>query len=277
MNTLNCRGRLLDISKPIVMGILNVTPDSFFDGGRYVDLENMMGQVRNMIAAGAEIIDVGGMSSKPGAEIIDEAEEMQRVLPAIEWIAKEYPHQITSIDTIHSTVAQAAMEAGAHMINDISGGDHDPSIVDVAVAAGAPYVLMHMQGQPEDMQKKPTYTDVVLEVLKELNTKVRAYRAKGLKDIVLDPGFGFGKTVEHNYELLRHLAVFQIADCPVLAGLSRKSMICKPLHIHQKDALNGTTALHMVALQNGAKILRVHDVKEAKECIALYELVSQGK
>lgn len=275
MNTLNCRGTLLDLSKPIVMGILNVTPDSFFDGGKYDSAENMRSQVRNMVADGADIIDVGGMSSKPGAEIIDVAEEIRRVLPALQWIAKEYPQQIISIDTLHSAVAKAAMEAGAHMINDISGGDQDPAIVDVAITAGAPYVLMHMQGKPEDMQEDPTYKDVVLDILKELHVKVQAYRAKGLKDMVLDPGFGFGKTVEHNYQLLRHLSVFQIADCPVLAGVSRKSMIYKPLGISAAEALNGTTALHMVALQNGAKILRAHDVKEAKECIAMYTLMCQ--
>ena len=277
MNTLNCRGTLLDISQPIVMGILNVTPDSFYDGGEYQQAEDMQEQVRAMVGAGVDIIDIGGMSSKPGSEIIEESEELGRVLPVVQWIATEYPQQLLSIDTIHASVAEACMEAGAHMINDISGGDHDPSIVDVAVRAGAPYILMHMQGRPKTMQLEPTYQDVVLEVLQDLNTKVRKYRAKGLKDIVLDPGFGFGKTVEQNYELLSRLAVFQIAECPVLAGLSRKSMIYKVLDTTADNALHGSTALHMVALQNGAKILRVHDVKEAKQCIALYHQLSQVK
>ncbi len=270
---INCRGRLLDLSKPKVMGILNVNPDSFFDGGRYQDGTSMEDRIDKMVTEGVDIIDVGGMSSRPGAEIISVEKETQRIVPAVKYIARSHPETIISIDTLQSKVASAAIEHGARIINDISGGDYDIKMVDVAIQNDCPYIIMHMQGTPEDMQSNPKYDDVVLDVLKYFNAKVKVYRTRGLKDIIVDPGFGFGKSIDHNYELLKQMPVFRVTDCPILAGISRKSMIYKPLEISPDDALSATSALHMVAIQNGAKILRVHDVKEAKECIHLFELL----
>jgi len=252
------------------MGVLNVTPDSFYDGGKYSQVDHAMERVRKMILEGADVIDVGGMSSRPGAEIICYKEEADRVVPTIEAIAKLDRHIIISIDTVHSSVAEAAISAGASMINDISGGGIDPSITDVAIRHHVPYILMHMQGTPETMQDDPTYQNVVLDILSDLKHKVHYLRSQGLIDLIVDPGFGFGKTLEQNYTLLRKLSIFKILNTPLLAGLSRKSMIYKLLDNTPAEALNGTTAAHMVALMNGASILRVHDVKEAVECMKIY-------
>jgi len=272
MNTINCKGRLISVDQPIVMGILNVTPDSFFDGGRYDDIAASIDRVAIMIEEGATIIDVGGMSSRPGAEIIDQQEELSRVIPVIEAISKRFPDQLISIDTVHSSVARAAIEAGAHMINDISGGHIDPVIWDVARDFKVPYILMHMQGKPADMQERPEYNDVVLDILAYLRKRVNTLRAHGVVDIIIDPGFGFGKTVEQNYLLLKRLSVFEMLDCLILVGISRKSMLYRPLEITPIEALNATTAAHMIALSNGARILRVHDVKEAAEAVKIYQL-----
>lgn len=272
---LNCRGILLDLSTPKVMGILNVTPDSFFDGGKYTTQGNMIHQIETMIEDGVDIIDIGGMSSRPGAAIIAPSEELDRVLPAVDYIAKHHPTQLMSIDTLHSETARRCVEHGVHIINDISGGTHDIHIVEVAIDWDCPYVMMHIQGTPADMQKDPVYDDVVLDVLSDFAERVRAYRDLGLKDIVIDPGFGFGKTVEHNYALTSQLSTLRILDCPILVGVSRKSMLYRPLKITSQDALNATTALHMVLLQNGASILRVHDVREAKECIKIFGLINR--
>lgn len=272
--TILCKGRLLDLSNPIVMGILNLTPDSFFDGGQYTHVDAILRQAEKMLQEGASLLDLGGASSRSGAAEVPEAEEMRRVLPAVAGILQRFPEAILSIDTWRSSVAEAAIDAGAHIINDISGGALDANMFATAGKLQAPYILMHMQGTPQTMQQQPHYEDVVTEVLDYFIEKTARLRASGVKDIVLDPGFGFGKTVEHNYTLLKHLHVFEsVLGLPVLAGLSRKSMICKPLGISPENALNGTTAVHMVALQQGARILRVHDVREAIEVIRLWPLV----
>lgn len=269
--TINCRGRLLSLENPVVMGVLNLTSDSFFDGGRYATEAAALNRVERMLSEGAAIIDIGGMSSRPGAEIISEEEELQRVMPHLESILFRFPEALISIDTVWAKVAGEAVNAGAAMINDISAGKIDPEMYRTAAQTGAPYVLMHMQGTPRDMQRTPVYEDVVRETLDFFITEIGKLRVAGVKDIILDPGFGFGKTVEHNYRLLNNLHVFQIPGLPVLTGLSRKSMICKVLKVNPDEALNGTTALHMVALQQGSRILRVHDVREAVEVIKLWQ------
>lgn len=269
--TINCRGKLLSLEQPQVMGILNATPDSFYDGGRHAELTAALRRCETMLREGAAVVDVGGMSSRPGAELVDEEEELRRVLPVVEAINREFPEALISIDTIRSSVARACVEAGASIVNDISAGRLDEEMYATVAALGVPYVLMHMKGTPADMQRQPTYTNVVQEVLDFLIAETGRLQAMGIKDIILDPGFGFGKTVEHNYLLLKGLHTLHLLERPVLAGISRKSMICKVLKIHPAAALNGSTALHMVALQQGARILRVHDVKEAVEVIKLWQ------
>lgn len=271
--TLNCKGTLLDLSRPRIMGILNTTPDSFFDGGVFNSVDAALTQAEKMLNQGADLLDVGGMSSRPGAELIDADEELRRVIPVLEALHQTFPEALLSIDTFRGKVARAAVDAGACMINDISAGSLDSSLLPTVVELQVPYVLMHMQGAPKTMQQKPEYKQVVEEVFDFLNERMQNLRAQGLHDIVLDPGFGFGKSLSHNYQLLKNLHIFKLGGAPVLAGISRKSMICKALGVNPGKALNGTTALHMVALQQGANILRVHDVKEAAECIRLYELL----
>lgn len=270
--TLNCRGQLLDLSAPIVMGILNVTPDSFFARSRVEDEKMLLKHAERMMTEGSSILDIGGMSSRPGAKIIDENEEIRRVLPAIEAISKEFPSVIISIDTIRANVARAAVEAGASIVNDISAGNLDAQMFQTVADLGVPYILMHMKATPKTMQQSAIYTDVTLEILDFFIEKVGILRGLGVKDIVVDIGFGFGKTLEQNYELLRKLNVFKILDCPILAGLSRKTMIFKALNTTPDEALNGTTATNMLALMGGAKILRVHDVREAVEAIKIFNL-----
>lgn len=269
--TLNCRGRLLSLDEPVVMGILNVTPDSFFDGGRYNSTDDALRQAERMLEEGAAIIDIGGMSSRPGSELIGVEEELQRVLPPIEAVASTFPETIISIDTVRSQVARQAVEAGASIVNDISAAAFDEALYPTVAELGVPYILMHMQGSPKTMQRNPEYEDVVREVLDFIIAEVGKLRALDVKDIVIDPGFGFGKTVEHNYQLLKQMHVFALTELPILAGLSRKSMINKVLKTKAAHALNGTTALNMVALQQGAKILRVHDVRPAVETIKLWQ------
>ena len=275
--TLNCKGQLVSLEEPIVMGILNITPDSFFDGGQYTKDDSFLQQTEKMLAEGAKIIDIGGMSSRPGAEIIDTSEELDRVIPVIEKITQYFPNTIISIDTIRSVVAKAAVEAGASIINDISAGKLDEDFYQTVANLDVPYILMHMLGKPKNMQDNPTYEDISLTILDFFIKEVGKLRELGIKDIILDPGFGFGKTIDHNYEILNKLHTFQILDLPILAGMSRKSMIYKFLGTSSQTALNGTTALNMVALQQGAKILRVHDVKEAVETIKLHLLLEKNK
>ncbi|MFZ4633305.1 MAG: dihydropteroate synthase [Saprospiraceae bacterium] len=272
---------MLDWSTPTVMGILNTTPDSFYDGGRYSGVNEALARVERMLAEGAGIIDVGGASSRPGADTVPEQAETMRVVPVVEAIHRRFPEVLISVDTWRAGVAAAAVEAGARMVNDISAGAFDPALyptlAELNRQASIYYVLMHMQGTPATMQLNPQYDDVVTEVLDFFLIKLHELRQLGLHDVVLDPGFGFGKTVEHNFTLLRQLFDFHIATGrPVLAGISRKSMICKVLGVKPEEALNGTTALHMVALQHGARILRAHDVKEAVETVKLWRVLGHG-
>ena len=272
--TLNCNGRILDLSTPKIMGVLNVTPDSFFDGGRYEGESSSLQQVEKMLTEGADIIDIGGMSSRPGAEIISPEEEYARVIPVIKSILNHFPDTILSVDTIRASIAREAALAGAGIINDISAASIDSEILDLVEELSLPYVLMHMKGLPDNMQNNPDYSSVCQEVLDFLIAHLGVLREKQATDVIIDPGFGFGKSLEHNYELLKNLHLFKILECPLLVGISRKSMIYKALEVDPLDALNGTTALHMLALQNGADILRVHDVKEAVEVRQLFGLYS---
>ena len=254
---------LLDLSTPAIMGILNVTPDSFFDGGKFEGVDAALAQTETMLEEGADIIDIGGMSSRPGASIISADEEMSRVLPVIDAIHQRFADVILSIDTIYSQTAAAAIDAGAGIINDISAAALDANIIQVAIDKKVPYILMHMQGKPQDMQTAPVYDNVVQEVFQFLLTTTRSLEARGLYDVVIDAGFGFGKTLEHNYRLAAHLDQIAMIGKPVLVGISRKSMICKLLQVNPEHALTGSTALHSILLLKGADILRVHDVKEA--------------
>ena len=252
------------------MGILNVTPDSFFDGGKIQSTDQALRLVESQIRDGADIVDIGGMSSRPGARVIPEEEERRRVIPILKEVRKAFPEIWLSIDTVRSRIALEAAETGVDLINDISAGQIDSEMFHAVATTGLPYVLMHMKGRPETMQMDPEYTDVISEVMHFLMNHMRRLRDAGVHDVIVDPGFGFGKSVEDNYGLLRQLHVFQILDAPILVGLSRKSMICKILNLDPEQALNGTTALHMKALLEGAKILRVHDVRQAKEVVDLF-------
>jgi dihydropteroate synthase len=267
MFTLNCKGKIVVLNAPLVMGIINATPDSFYKGN--ID-EDMLQLATQMIADGATILDIGGQSTRPGSERISASEEMKRVLPIIAAIHEAFPETIISIDTYSSAVAKAAVEAGASIVNDISGGDMDEQMLDTVAALQVPYVCMHMQGTPGTMQEEPQYDDVVTEVLDACITKMEQCKTAGISDIIIDPGFGFGKTIIHNFSLLKKLPAFSVLNVPVLAGISRKSTIYKTLHTTAGKALNGTTVLNTIALLNGASILRVHDVKEAVEAVTLY-------
>lgn len=270
--TINIKGHLLDLSSPKVMGILNLTPDSFFDGGRLTDTELVLKQAGQMLAEGATILDVGGMSSRPGAEIITVEEELSRVLPAVTAIIRQYPNAIVSVDTIRAHVADECLKAGAHIINDISGGTFDAAMLPVVAGHKVPFIIMHMQGLPNNMQQNPVYENVTTEAMDFLASRVAACTKAGITDLVLDPGFGFGKTVEQNYTLLRNLPYFANLNLPLLAGVSRKSMICKVLKVNPESALTGTIAANTIALLNGANLLRVHDVKDAVEAIKIVEV-----
>ncbi|MFO7621184.1 MAG: dihydropteroate synthase [Bacteroidales bacterium] len=267
---INLRGRLLDLSTPRVMGIINVTPDSFYRGSRFTNDAGIINAASKMLEEGADIIDVGGYSSRPGADHISETEEKKRVLGAIRLIARERPDAVISVDTFRADIAREAVEeCGAHMINDISGGEADSRMFDVVGELNVPYVMMHMKGNPRTMQDNPVYTDVVAEILSWFGKRIFRLRSAGVKDIIIDPGFGFGKSIDHNFGILRSLSDFSIAGLPVMVGLSRKSMIWKTLGITSDQSLNGSTVLNSVALLNGADILRVHDVREAVEAIRL--------
>jgi len=269
--TLNCRGKLLDLSQPRVMGILNVTPDSFHDKGQHFSVDVAVAHGLKMLDDGATIIDIGGQSTRPKSRRIIAEEEWSRVEPVLMPLAKRLGgNTFISIDTYYSEVAERAIEAGASIVNDVSAGHYDANIFNVAAKCKTPYVLMHMQGTPETMQEDPTYDDVLYEVTCFFRDKLQLLRQAGVYDVLLDAGFGFGKNVEHNFTLLKHLHVFRLLGYPVLAGLSRKSLINKVLNTKAVDALNGTTALNVLALQNGASILRVHDVREAVEAVKLW-------
>ena len=270
--SINVSGQLITFDSPKVMGIINVTPDSFHKDSRKQNIEDIVATAKKMLDTGADFLDLGGMSSRPGAKEISAQEEIDRVIPAIESILKKYPTAILSIDTYRSEVAKAALHAGAKLINDISGGDADTNILELAAKNNIPYICMHMQGAPQNMQDNPSYENVVIDVFKNLQQKIVRCREAGIKDVIIDVGFGFGKTIEQNFELLGKMDYFQHLDCPILAGLSRKSMLYKSLELEPDNSLNATTAAHMIALQKGANILRVHDVKEAVESFMIWEL-----
>ena len=274
--SINCKGKLIDLSTPKVMGILNITPDSFFDGGKYKDEKAILLQVEKMLQDGATFIDVGAYSSRPGAKHISEEEEINRIVPVVKLLISHFPTILISIDTFRSKVAQKCIEAGAAIINDISGGDLDDKMFDVVANIQVPYIVMHMQGNPQNMQEAPTYENIVTEVFYELSKKVEKLNALHVHDVILDVGFGFGKSVAHNYELLKNLDYFQQMELPVLTGVSRKSMLYKPLDITPQEALNATTIANTIALQKGTQILRVHDVKEAVETVKILELMEGG-
>lgn len=271
MFTLNCRGKIIVINRPLIMGILNVTPDSFYQGHLAKPETEITALVNQMIQDGADIIDIGGQSTRPGSERISTEEELNRVLPVIRLITTHFPQTILSIDTYNSLVAKSAVEAGASIVNDISAGEMDAAMLQTVAALQTPYICMHMQGTPETMQQHPHYNNVVTDVLDYFIAKTAQCKKAGIADVIIDPGFGFGKTLEQNFSLLKHLSAFSILQLPLLAGLSRKSTIYKTLGTTANNALNGTTVLNTVALQNGASILRVHDVKEAKEAVTLFE------
>ncbi len=260
---------LLNLEIPAVMGIINCTPDSFFEGSRLVE-DAVLQKAQQMLDEGAEVLDLGGMSTRPGAQAVSVQEEMDRVLPAIESLSKHFPHATLSIDTYRSEVARAALDAGAFWVNDISAGDLDPNMFPLIAERNCPYILMHMQGIPVSMQKDPHYRAVTADVMGYLFNKLQELRKLGVTDLVVDPGFGFGKALHHNYQLLGNLETFQQLNVPVLVGISRKSMINKVLGTWPEDALNGTSILNAFALERGAQILRVHDVKEAKQAVQLY-------
>lgn len=269
MFTLNCKGRMLVVDKPLVMGIINTTPDSFYEGSRFMDMQDILRQAEKMLTEGAAILDIGGQSTRPGSQQIGPAEETERVVSVIETISLHFPQAIISVDTYHASVAKKAVESGAAMVNDISGGNLDELMIPTVAALNVPYVCMHTKGSPEDMQRHAVYEDITREVLDHFIKKIEGYRRAGIKDVVIDPGFGFAKNISHNFELLRNLETLKMLDCPLMVGLSRKSTIYKTLGTDAAGALNGTTVMNTIALLNGANILRVHDVKEAVEAIAL--------
>ena len=274
MMTLNCKGSLIDLQQPKVMGVLNLTPDSFYDGGKYKDEKSILIQTEQMLEEGAAFIDIGAYSSRPGAEDISVDEELKRISPVVALLVKQFPDIILSIDTFRSRVAQECIDHGAAIINDISAGVLDPHMMETVAKMKVPYIMMHMKGTPRTMKDLNTYTDLVEEICFYFSEKIAAARMLGIHDIVIDPGFGFAKNIAQNYELLQKFSLFKTFEVPLLAGLSRKSMIYKVLGKTPDEALNGSTALHMVALEKGANILRVHDVKEAVECVALFEKLS---
>jgi len=270
MFTLNCKGRLLVIEKPLVMGIINATPDSFFGGSRFNGVDEIVTTAENMLNDGADIIDIGGQSTRPGSELISVDEEIERIVPAIKAIANKFPNAFISIDTFYSTVAMAAVDAGATIVNDISAGSMDNKMIKTVAELKVPYVLMHMKGTPQTMQQNTTYENVTREVLDFFILKTNELKKAGIVDIIIDPGFGFAKKINQNFKLLKNLSVFKMLDKPIMLGISRKSTIYKTLEINADDALNGTTVLNTIGLMNGASILRVHDVKEAKEAVKLF-------
>lgn len=253
------------------MGILNVTPNSFYDGGKFTLSENGLSQVGKMLEEGATFIDIGAYSSKPNAEFVSEEEERSRILPVVQSILKQFPDALLSIDTFRSGIASVCIENGAAIINDISAGNLDEKMMDVVAKHNVPYIMMHMRGTPQTMQSLTNYENIVKEIVFYFSEKVSKARSLGINDLIIDPGFGFAKTLEQNYEVLRNLELFQMLDLPILAGISRKSMVYKPLGVTANEALNGTTVLNTIALTKGANILRVHDVKEAVECVKLFE------
>lgn len=275
MITINCKGTLIDLSTPKVMGILNLTPDSFFDGGKYQNEKSIIEKVDKMINEGATFIDVGAYSSRPNAIHISEEEELKRLIPTLKLLFKTFPELLISVDTFRSKVALASVENGACMINDISAGEMDEKMFETVAKLQVPYILMHMKGTPQNMYKNPTYENIILEIMSYFSEKIYQLRKLGLNDLIIDVGFGFGKTLEHNYQLLQNLDYFKHLNIPILTGISRKSMLQKPLNITADEALNATTVANTIALLKGSSILRVHDVKEAVEAVKITSLLNQ--
>lgn len=271
---INCKGKLIDLSHPKIMGILNTTPDSFFSGSRSQNIDSALKRIEKLLTEGADFIDIGGMSTRSGSAEVSESEELERVVPVVEKAVLEFPEIIISVDTYRSKVARETVEVGAAIINDISAGSMDEELLKTVADLKVPYILMHMQGSPQNMQTNPSYGDVTLEVNEFLSMKINELKSLGIHDIILDPGFGFGKTLEHNYELFRQINTLGFGDFPLLVGISRKSMITQLFEISAEEALNGTSVLNTMALEKGAKILRVHDVKEAKQALEIWSRVS---
>ena len=267
---LNIRGELREFARPLIMGIINLTPDSFYDGGALDSNEKILEQASQMMEEGADILDIGAYSSRPGAEDISQETEIERLIKPIELIRKEYPNTILSVDTFRSQVVKLAVESGADIINDISGGSRDAEMLNLATNLKVPYIMMHMKATPQDMQENPLDEESVSEVYKYFSQRIQSANEVGLSDVIIDPGFGFGKTLTGNYSLLKHLSEFKVFNCLILAGISRKSMVGKITNTSPADSLYGTIALNTIALQNGADILRVHDVKAAKEAIDIH-------
>ncbi|WP_445716671.1 dihydropteroate synthase [Flavobacterium sp.] len=266
---INCNGNLIDLSTPKVMGILNVTPNSFYDGGKHKEINSIIHQVDKMLSEGADFIDIGAYSSKPSAEFVSEEEEIKRLVPIVKSLVETFPNIILSVDTFRAQVAKASVENGVAIVNDIAAGLLDDKMLETVAQLKVPYIMMHMRGNPQTMQSLTDYNDIVKEMIFYFSERIQKARSFGISDIVIDPGFGFAKTLEQNYEVLHKMELFSILELPLLAGISRKSMIYKVLESSPQEALNGTSVLNTIALQKGAKILRVHDVKEAVECIKL--------
>jgi dihydropteroate synthase len=275
-NVFNIKGKLFSFDYPLVMGILNATPDSFYDGGQNNSVEAAVQRAGQILEEGGDIIDIGAMSTRPGSEEVSVDEELQRLIPVVKAVATTYPDAILSVDTYRAAVAREAIAAGAHIINDIAGGTMDNAMFATVAKLKVPYILMHIQGTPQTMQHNPEYENVVADVLLHLSKKINKLRKLGVADIIIDPGFGFGKTIEHNYQLLNNLDQLRLLGYPILAGLSRKGMIYKPLGLTAEEALPGTIAANRIALEKGAAILRVHDVKEAVELVESYRLSVMG-
>lgn len=271
---INCQGKLIDLATPKVMGILNVTPNSFYDGGKYKNESEIVKQVETMLVDGADFIDIGAYSSKANSEFVSEEEEIARLIPVLKLVLKEFPTTLLSVDTFRSEVAKVAVKSGVSIINDISAGGLDDKMMETIGKLQVPYIMMHMKGTPQTMTQLTQYDDIVKDMLFYFSEKVALARSFGINDLIIDPGFGFAKTVEQNFEIMQKLELFKVLELPILAGVSRKSMIYKPLDLTPEKALNGTTALNMIALTKGASILRVHDVKEAVECVKLFSLMS---
>jgi dihydropteroate synthase len=267
--TINCNSRLIDLNLPKVMGILNVTPNSFYDGGKHNEINSIMHQVDKMLSEGADFIDIGAYSSKPSAEFVSEEEEIKRLVPIIKELVDHFPSIVLSVDTFRANVAKVAVEHGVGIINDISAGLLDEKMLETVADLKVPYIMMHMRGNPQTMQSLTNYEDIVKEMIFYFSERIQKARSFGISDLIIDPGFGFAKTLEQNYEVLHKMELFSMLELPLLAGISRKSMIYKVLENSPQEALNGTSVLNTIALQKGAKILRVHDVKEAVECIKL--------
>lgn len=274
--TINCKGNLIDVAEPKVMGILNITPDSFFDGGKYKNEADILFQTEKMLHEGATFIDVGAYSSRPGAAHISEKEELIRILPVINLLVKYFPEIIISVDTFRSEIAKETIQNGAAIINDISGGKMDENMFQTVADLQVPYILMHMLGTPQNMQQNPVYEDVTKDIIRFFSEQIFKLHQLKVNDIIIDMGFGFGKTVTHNYEILKNLSLFKNLDAPILVGISRKSMLYKPLDITANEALNATTAANTIALLNGATVLRVHDVKEAVEAIKIVKQLKES-